>query len=211
MSLISNDLFAVSRGGKLFSVTSDSLKSAYSSEPVVKIGPNPPSNPVPGTLWWSTLEGNLFIWYDDGDSSQWADASPAFVELDYLRLEAYIDQSVLDSAVSEIKPGNGILVSPSNGKGTVTITVDPSIISNPVEEFTEDQQRQDDKIAELESAVIDLSDRLSQLEDLIANTPSIDGGYPNAQAIYDEPDTNGGDATDEFTQLGTDGGTASTL
>ncbi|PWT92088.1 MAG: hypothetical protein C5B54_04135 [Acidobacteria bacterium] len=35
------------------------------------IGPLPPDNPAIGNLWWDTTIGQLFIWYDDGTSSQW--------------------------------------------------------------------------------------------------------------------------------------------
>jgi len=31
----------------------------------------PPASPVAGQLWWESDTGNLFIWYNDGDSAQW--------------------------------------------------------------------------------------------------------------------------------------------
>ena len=37
-------------------------------------GENPPSDPEPNDMWFDTVSGNMFIWYDDGDgdpSSQW--------------------------------------------------------------------------------------------------------------------------------------------
>jgi hypothetical protein len=36
----------------------------------------PPSNPLPGNLWFNPTEGRLFIYYQDVDSNQWVDASP---------------------------------------------------------------------------------------------------------------------------------------
>jgi len=39
-------------------------------------GPNPPANPVVGTLWWDNVGGQLYTWYDDGDSAQWIETSP---------------------------------------------------------------------------------------------------------------------------------------
>jgi hypothetical protein len=39
------------------------------------IGDSPPSTPVGGQLWWESDSGNLFIWYDDGTSSQWVPAT----------------------------------------------------------------------------------------------------------------------------------------
>ena len=213
MSLKPNDLFAVSRGGKLFSVNSSALKSAYSSDPVVSVGPNPPSNPVQGTLWWSTREGNLFIWYNDGDSLQWVDASPAFVEIDYGRIEDYLDQAVLATAVSKITPGTGILVSPSSGKGNVTVAADPTPLEDLRAEFEADQKRQDDLIASLEATIKDMADRLEQIENELDNIDVVDGGYPNAIADFDEPDTDGGQPNAEgvFDQPVTNGGNAATL
>jgi len=35
-----------------------------------------PTNPSPGDMWWKSDEGTMKIWYDDGNSSQWVDASP---------------------------------------------------------------------------------------------------------------------------------------
>ncbi len=37
----------------------------------VYIGDNPPANPVQGQLWWESDSGNTFIYYNDGNSSQW--------------------------------------------------------------------------------------------------------------------------------------------
>lgn len=36
-----------------------------------------PSSPTDSTLWWDENSGRLYIWYNDGDSEQWVDASPA--------------------------------------------------------------------------------------------------------------------------------------
>jgi hypothetical protein len=35
----------------------------------------PPGSPVPNQLWWESDTGNLFIYYDDGTSSQWVFAT----------------------------------------------------------------------------------------------------------------------------------------
>jgi hypothetical protein len=42
----------------------------------IAIGATAPANPVPGTLWWrSDPDAMLFIYYNDGTSSQWVPAS----------------------------------------------------------------------------------------------------------------------------------------
>ena len=37
----------------------------------------PPSNPEPGNLWYNSEDGQLYVYYDDGNSSQWVVASPS--------------------------------------------------------------------------------------------------------------------------------------
>jgi hypothetical protein len=39
----------------------------------------PPSTPSDGDLWWNEEEGQLKIYYDDGNSSQWVDASASAI------------------------------------------------------------------------------------------------------------------------------------
>lgn len=41
----------------------------------VVISATPPASPSPGWLWWDTISGNLFIYYNDGTSSQWVPAT----------------------------------------------------------------------------------------------------------------------------------------
>ena len=37
---------------------------------------NPPATPEPGNLWYNPEDGRLYVYYDDGNSQQWVDASP---------------------------------------------------------------------------------------------------------------------------------------
>jgi hypothetical protein len=37
----------------------------------------PPVNPTASTLWWDEVSGRLYVYYNDGTSSQWVDAAPA--------------------------------------------------------------------------------------------------------------------------------------
>ena len=39
-------------------------------------GTVPPTNAEPGNLWFNSEDGRLYIYYNDGDSEQWVDASP---------------------------------------------------------------------------------------------------------------------------------------
>ncbi len=38
-------------------------------------GTTPPANPSPGTFWWDSEAGQLYIWYVDANSSQWMQAA----------------------------------------------------------------------------------------------------------------------------------------
>lgn len=42
----------------------------------VHIGINPPASPVEKQLWWNSAVGRMFIYYNDGDSTQWVETSP---------------------------------------------------------------------------------------------------------------------------------------
>jgi hypothetical protein len=41
----------------------------------VTIGDTAPASPSPGTLWWDSVGGQLYVWYDDGTSAQWVVAN----------------------------------------------------------------------------------------------------------------------------------------
>jgi len=43
----------------------------YRVGPSVSIGLTAPGSPIVGQLWWRSDTGNMFIYYDDGNSQQW--------------------------------------------------------------------------------------------------------------------------------------------
>jgi hypothetical protein len=47
------------------------------SDVIIPTSEDPPESPVDGNLWYDKSIGRGFIYYDDGDSSQWVDFSPA--------------------------------------------------------------------------------------------------------------------------------------
>jgi len=49
----------------------DGVKWTMGGTSPVNFGDTPPLNPTPGTLWWNTLVGQLYIWYVDPNTSQW--------------------------------------------------------------------------------------------------------------------------------------------
>lgn len=55
---------------------------------VQTLAPGTPSN---GQLWFNSELGRLFIYYSDGDSSQWIEASPASGSVDVSLLQSYVN------------------------------------------------------------------------------------------------------------------------
>lgn len=39
------------------------------------ISDNAPANPGAGDLWWNSTDGNLYVFYDDGNTAQWVDVT----------------------------------------------------------------------------------------------------------------------------------------
>ena len=35
-----------------------------------------------GTQWYDTVSGRTYVWYNDGDSTQWVDSSPSFIDVE---------------------------------------------------------------------------------------------------------------------------------
>jgi hypothetical protein len=77
----------------------------------VDISSDVPENPVEGDLWWDSTEGNLYIYYNDGDSEQWAPAS-----------NSNIGTGIVTSV--DLSAGTGISVSggPITSSGVITVT-----------------------------------------------------------------------------------------
>lgn len=60
------------RDGKLIA----DLSGASGIPPSTVVGINPPPAPAPNQLWWKSDDGLLYVYYNDGNSSQWVPASP---------------------------------------------------------------------------------------------------------------------------------------
>jgi len=81
-----NTLYLVKKTDTLFDlyVTSSdglSVRHVATQEDVltqsVLFSQTPPALPQASRLWWNTVEGVLYIQYDDGDSVNWVEANPA--------------------------------------------------------------------------------------------------------------------------------------
>jgi hypothetical protein len=68
--------------GNTFSVTNNKIDISIaggaggSGGSQVSVGTESPASPSSGNLWYNTNLGRTFIYYNDGDSSQWVDAAP---------------------------------------------------------------------------------------------------------------------------------------
>jgi hypothetical protein len=49
----------------------DTVATAIAGGSAVYVGDTPPSPPGLNQLWWSSALGQMFLWYNDGDTSQW--------------------------------------------------------------------------------------------------------------------------------------------
>lgn len=60
-------------------------KSTSAFTQTVTVSSTAPGSPVVGQLWWNQDYGRLMVYYNDGSSSQWVDASPS----DFTSIAAY--------------------------------------------------------------------------------------------------------------------------
>jgi len=73
----------VIQGGQLYRAVAPSSGGAFVAANWAQIGGSvgvgdaSPSNPQAGTLWWDSVGGQLYVWYNDGNSSQWVVANNA--------------------------------------------------------------------------------------------------------------------------------------
>ena len=51
------------------------VKAAIASGASIVVGDTPPASPNPNELWWDSAGTQLYIWYNDGTSSQWVPAT----------------------------------------------------------------------------------------------------------------------------------------
>jgi hypothetical protein len=98
--------------------------SPVSVPPGTTISDNAPSSPQPGQLWWQSSTGNLYIWYDDGNTQQWVQinsASAGGVRLGQCYLDMYTNLTLLPyqgnllwiNGVNQPIPAGGVTLAPT--------------------------------------------------------------------------------------------------
>jgi hypothetical protein len=53
------------------------VAAAIASGASIVVGDTPPGSPGANALWWNSTLGTLFLYYNDGNSSQWVPAAPS--------------------------------------------------------------------------------------------------------------------------------------
>jgi len=67
----------VAAGGTTGQVLAKTSATDYATawQTVVTLSDTAPATPLPGALWWDSSIGDLLIYYNDGNTSQWVPAS----------------------------------------------------------------------------------------------------------------------------------------
>jgi len=111
----------------------------------VTISPTAPTDPDEGDLWWDSDDGKMFVYYNDGDSSQWVDAAGPSVAVQSTAPTGYEGQLWLDDTdgsmyVYYTDPGGGAsswigAVSRSGGILQVAQTTKVDVVSTTSTSF----------------------------------------------------------------------------
>ena len=157
---------ALARGDLVNVSNSDFLAKANSAgvsggggNTTVSVGSSVPVSPSSGNLWLNTNTGSLYVYINDGTSSQWIQPSVPFPNLTEYATQQYVTSTVVqaiaalppfefftaadDSTQRLINNGNtvkfvgaGGVTTSSNADGTITITGSQPIPTPPFEFFT---------------------------------------------------------------------------
>jgi hypothetical protein len=89
-------------------VTSSFMWDGYAWQPAgggggsIEISSTAPASPSAGDLWWDSDNGNLYIYYDDGDSQQWVAANGPQVFVGTSAPDGYQGQLWFDSTEGKV-------------------------------------------------------------------------------------------------------------
>lgn len=94
----------------------------------VTVSATPPSMPNPADLWWNTNDGNLYIYFNDGTSSQWVVANAASPVLPEAPTDGrdYLRQGSTQSWVPGLPLSGGTMSGPVNLVGVTNGSVAPT-------------------------------------------------------------------------------------
>ena len=88
------------------------------------IGDTPPTQPAAGAMWYCTLDGRTYTWYEDDDSGQWVESSPQGVTEEAAPKESIAPKEPIDGGSGGAFGGQYrnlvVTVSGVGSKGTIT-------------------------------------------------------------------------------------------
>lgn len=90
----------------------------------ISIGDTPPVSPSAGALWWNSVLGALFIYYNDGNSSQWVPAAPAASQSGALQT-VFAPFTNFDNSTTPILPYDNSIPQNTEGKQIMTASITP--------------------------------------------------------------------------------------
>jgi len=110
--------------------------TAWQTPASVTVSDTAPASPTANALWWKSDIGQMFLWYNDGNSTQWVPASPAAGQvsaipagtvMDYAGAAApagwYLCDGAARSRTTDITLFNVIGVAFGSGDGSTTFNV----------------------------------------------------------------------------------------
>ena len=68
----------------------------------ISVGDTPPGSPTAGALWWNSVLGTMFIYYNDGNTTQWVPAAPSAATATSGVMRLY-DEQVLTVAANQLR------------------------------------------------------------------------------------------------------------
>jgi microcystin-dependent protein len=100
--------------------------------PQISMSAAPPPNPIQGQLWWGSNDGQLYVYYNDGNSSQWVVANN-FNGGAYLPLLG----GTITGQVNINQPSNSILaLAPTSGNASINLQKAATGFANQILGYT---------------------------------------------------------------------------
>ena len=79
------------------------------------ISDSAPSDPSPGQMWWNSAVGQFFVYYNDGSSSQWVEATSVTIDSSYFETQVLVKSGNYTFSANDINK----VINISSGDATV--------------------------------------------------------------------------------------------
>ena len=85
-------------GGPAWTWNGQGWQSLSGTVPVA-LSDSPPSPAYVGQLWWESDTGNLYVYYDDGDSAQWVQTNVSTIDPKFQQKTAETRNRIVNGAM----------------------------------------------------------------------------------------------------------------